>query len=466
MVDFNVQGFGSVKLNKDLVETQPYQWSTAPKYMQGITKCTPRQFMVQNIMDSDGPFTFTIPDIPNQVIDGQSIKALLMLQLETSTGVLAPNYAELSFIPDIGNGLFDSIQISINDESYTELTQEHYPYKSYVEKLLKHSDTAHKRHLASALAMPDGSKFFDSWVHYGSEAAKADKVPADKKRGNFWARSAFALGNGSKFSVVTPLHLDIFQASRYMPPGLKFNLTFHRTPPQFHILSKTADADLVAVANQEYRIKILDFRLEVNYFTLEGPLRTQALQNRQFLVPFNKVVVHRTQFPVGYTTLNFDINRGGGIMPRQLLIGMVDSKAFQGDFTMSPYIFHHYNVKEVGLKINGEHYPIEPLTMDFTENAYHFSHAYDTFLTNIGQNKHDSGCQITLENYPFGNTLFAFDLSNDKSNNYHLFPPKVGSLAVEIKLRSVFTSPLTLLVFACYNKMMTINSGEIEINDI
>lgn len=465
MVDFNVQGFGSVKLNKDLVETQPYQWFTPPKYMQGVAKCTERQFMTHSITDFDGPFQFLIPDIPNQVIDGSSLRALIQFQIEKNDGTPAERYAEVSFLPDIGNTLFESVQISINDEAYSELTQEHYPYKAYVEKLLRHSDSAHKRHLAPALAMPDNELFFKEWVHYGSEAAKADKVPADKKKNNFWARSAYVLGNGNKASISTPLHLDLFQAARYMPPGLKFNLTFNRAPAPFYILSKTEDADALVVGPQDYNIKILDFRLKVNYLALDGTLKNMISQNRRFLVPFNKVAIHRTQFPVGYTTLHFDIARGG-VLPRQLLIGMVETKAFQGDYKLSPFMFKPFEISEIGLKINGENYPLEPLTMDFTKNASHYANAYQTFLENIGQDKHDSGCQVTFENYPFGHTLFAFDLSKDKSNNYHLFPPQAGSLAVEIKLRKTFDSPITLLVFGCYNKIMVVNNGSIEINDI
>ena len=466
MADFEVSGFGSVKLNKDIVDTHPYNWSIPPKYLHGIAKTTERQFMVQNINDADGPYTFTIPDVPGQVINGASVTSLMVLQIETSGGNPAQSWNEVGICPDIGNCLFDSIQVSINDEAYTELTQEHYPYKAYIEKLLKHGAQAQQNHLATALFLPDDSNFLtNEWVAHSS-TKEAPAVPDKMKVKNFWKRSAYALGNSGKFSISTPLHLDIFQASRFMPPGLKFTLTFHRTPPKFYIMCKAdEDADALVLGTQDYRIKILDFRLEVNYVTLDGPLKSVFSENRNFMVPFNKVNVHKTQFPVGYTTLNYDVSRGG-VMPRQLVIGMVDTKAFQGDFLSSPFVFGHYNIGQIGLKINGEHHPIEPLTMDFTDNAVHYAHAYQHFLRNIGHEKRDLGCYITMENYPFGFTLFSFDLSNDRSNNYHLFEPHSGSLTVEIKLKKAFAAPITLLIFACYNKLMEINHGQIAINDI
>lgn len=465
MVEVNVSGFGGLKLNKDIVDTQPYHWFTPPKYISGIAKTTERYFNAQSVTDFDGPYQFFIPDIPNHVIDGSSIKACLQIQLETNDGKVAPPYAEVSFLPDIGNSLFESVQVAINEESYSELNQEHYPYKAYVEKLLKYSDRAHKRFLAPALAMPDSSTFLEKqWAYYKSEEAKEDKYPTEKKNTNYHMRANYVLGNGGKANIVTPLHLDLFQAARFMPPGLRFHLTFNRSSPEFYILSQAEDADALVIGNQDYRIKILDFKLKVNYLLLDGALKTAATQNKRFIVPYTKTLIHRTQFPVGYTTLHFDIARSG-VLPRQLLVGMVDSRAFQGDFKRSPFMFQHYKVSEVGLKINGENYPLEPLTMDFTANAVNYSNAYLHFLENIGQGKSDA-CQITMENYPFGHTLFAFDLSNDRNNNFHLFQPRGGSLAVEVKLRETYASPITLLVFGCYNKMLVLNNGNIDISDI
>lgn len=464
---FDVHGFGNLKNSKDLIDTQPYQWGVLPKYQVGIARTTARNFMCSNINDADGPYHFELPNIPNQVIDGSSLRAVLLLQMETTAGNPAKQWNEVGPIPDIGNTMFDSVQIAINDQAFSELSQEHYPYKAYLEKLLKYDTEAHDTNLAAANARPDNSSALSNWVDMNStenEIKVTDEVRSKNK--NFWMRSAYALMNRDcKFTIDTELHLDIFQGGRYMPPGLKFDIVFHRNRAQFYIMTQdTEDTDLTAIDTQSYRIKVVDFRLEVNYITLEGPLKTMASQLRQLTVPFNKIVVHKTQFPTGYTTLHFDICRGG-ILPRQLLIGMVDTKDFHGQYKTTPFNFRHYKISEIGLIKNGERYPLEPLTMDFNNEHLHYATAYRHFLKHTGHGE-GSKCQITMEVYPFGHTLFAFDLSKDLSNNFHLFPPENGSLSVEIKLKETYTSPITLLVLGCYSKLLTVRGGEIDIDDI
>lgn len=464
MVDayFDIHGFGNLKTTKDTVDTRRYQWSTLPKYQQGIANTTERQFLCQNVNDKDGPYYFHLPSIPNQVIDGSTLRAVLLLQVESDWGPAA-QWNELSVVPDIGNSLFESVQISINDEPYSDLTQEHYPYKAYLEKLLKYSHESHTTLLASSIAMPDSTLGLNKWKDEKSTANNPKVTPEIKQLNkNFWLRNAYVMGNTDcKFTVDTELHLDIFQGARYMPPGVKFDIVFHRSSPHFYIMCKEEN-----VANSKYRIKIIDFRLEVNYITLSPELSNDVAKMRDFTIPFGKVIVHKTQFPVGYTTLLFDICRGGGgALPRQLLIGMVDTKDFHGQYESSPYVFQHYTIKEIGLIKNGVRHPIEPLTVDFTDRQQHYARAYRHFLKNIGHGER-SDCQITMETYPHGHTLFAFDLSNDRSNNFHLFKPEKGTLSLEIKLSQPFTEPITLLVLGCYNKLLRVIDGEGIIEDI
>lgn len=455
-------GFGSLRPSRDRFDTYPYQWNVIPKPNVGIRKTTERQITAQNLSDQDGPYTFVFPNIPSQVIDGGSAMLNLTCQVctgPTNAGTKVNMFTELGVTPDVANTMFESIQIDINSESYSELGQDHYAYKAYVEKLLRYSPEANSYHLAPAVFLPDNKSFFSSWTVYNSTETLS-KVPAEKVKENFWKRTAFVLNNNdAKFSLVSELHLDIFQASRFMPPGLQFTLHFLRAPKAFYMKSK--------LANPDFWIKIIDFKIDVNYITLETPLYNSMASARTQVVPYNKVVIFKSQFPVGLTHLTFDITKSGiGILPRQLLIGMIETKAFQGDYQLSPFMFSHFKIAEIGLVKNGERHPIDPLTMDFRANKIQYSKVYQHFMRNLGLDKKQNGCHVTMETYPFGHTLFPFDLSNDRSNNFNLFPYQTGTLSVEIKLYETYEKPITLLIFACYSKALVINNGQVEINDM
>ena len=52
-------------------------------------------------------------------------------------------------------------------------------------------------------------------------------------------------------------------------------------------------------------------------------------------------------------------------LPQKIVLGLVDSRGFQGDYHLSPFNFHHFNVESVSLKKNHDKIPFNKLNLNF-----------------------------------------------------------------------------------------------------
>ncbi|GFV77970.1 uncharacterized protein F54H12.2 [Trichonephila clavipes] len=67
-----------------------------------------------------------------------------------------------------------------------------------------------------------------------------------------------------------------------------------------------------------------------------------------------------------------------GQRPKKLFVGCVDNEAFHGAFSKSPYEFKHFNLNFIGVYVDGQPVPHNPLELDFSKDQY--IRAYQTLF--------------------------------------------------------------------------------------
>ncbi|GFW84931.1 uncharacterized protein F54H12.2 [Trichonephila clavipes] len=65
-------------------------------------------------------------------------------------------------------------------------------------------------------------------------------------------------------------------------------------------------------------------------------------------------------------------------MPKKLFVGCVDNEAFHGAFSKSPYEFKHFNLNFIGVYVDGQPVPHNPLELEFSKDQY--IRAYQTLF--------------------------------------------------------------------------------------
>lgn len=449
-------GFGGKKITADDIINKATDIFLLPEYDEDIEAYNEVSFTADNLTDDNGPYRIVITANNSQYIWLSKCYLKLHLHLQRMNGV-AITYEQCFVVPNIGNSLFETIQVDINNIAVEDLTQHQNAYKSYIESVLSYNPACVDSIFAPRLMIPDEPSFYDSdtiWKNYDFEAGvDKDKRTSEEKRYAIWRRQHYLTDGfrGNMCEIVTPLSVDIFQTDRLIPPKTSISLSFKRGSANFCNISKTAI---------NYKIKIIDMKLIVPFITLNPILR---LEHEHFFssgqvasIPFQKVSCHKKQFPTGLSELSFD-NCIQGSLPKHVLVAIVKTADMDGIRSTSPFIFQHINVKKTYLRINNLFFPSEPITADFEHRRY--AEAYTQFLRNLSLDMNDHACMVDFRSYGNDYTFFAFDLSPSKSNGFLLHKPINGNLDVKMELSIALTTQMSMLVFATYDKVLRLNKN-------
>ena len=74
--------------------------------------------------------------------------------------------------------------------------------------------------------------------------------------------------------------------------------------------------------------------------------------------------------------------------------------------------------------------------------------SYQTLFTALNKFGQDQGNQISHDNYAAGYTLFAFDLTPDLENDWHVDEQKSGPMRVEIHFAEPLPHTIIIIIWA------------------
>ena len=138
------------------------------------------------------------------------------------------------------------------------------------------------------------------------------------------------------------------------------------------------------------------------------------------------------------------------------MIGLVDNEGFNGAFARNPFNFHHFNVSEIGVYLDGqESHVIKPLKPVYGDGQY--VDAYMSLFAGTGKINRDEGNYISRDEYPLGYTLYAYDLSPDLSEDDHFNLTRQGSLRILLKFAQALLRTVTVVAYAEFENIIEID---------
>ena len=144
-----------------------------------------------------------------------------------------------------------------------------------------------------------------------------------------------------------------------------------------------------------------------------------------------------------------------GVLPKQIVVGMVRTSAFVGNYHANPFDFQSFGLNRIALKVNGVRTPQEPLEPDFEKG--HIQREFVHMLMNTGKWRTEVGNSITPLNFAGGVTLFPFDLTPDSCGSFHLHAGKEGVTEVELSWAEPLDEQVTVLIFTCKDQVVTLD---------
>ncbi|GFT66045.1 uncharacterized protein F54H12.2 [Trichonephila clavipes] len=189
-------------------------------------------------------------------------------------------------------------------------------------------------------------------------------------------------------------------------------------------------------------------KVRVNPGVLIG--HAKALEKATAKYPIDRVVCKVFSIPQSSYSFIQD-NVFSGQMPKRLVLACVDSDAFNGNYKKSPFEFNHYYMNFLGVYVDDQSMPHQPLELDFEKDNY--IRAYQNLFLQ------SEGLYLSRTEFPKGYALYLFDLSPDLCDGEHFNLIKHSNLRIELKFNiyKVLEQTISLIVFAEFESLIEIN---------
>ncbi|XP_024943664.1 uncharacterized protein F54H12.2-like [Cephus cinctus] len=149
-----------------------------------------------------------------------------------------------------------------------------------------------------------------------------------------------------------------------------------------------------------------------------------------------------------------------GQLPKRIIIGFVDNKAFNGNYQLNPFNFKNYRINFLSLYVDGVQVPSKALQTDFGKSGLYVD-AYHTLFSGTGIHFLNEGNSISRNAYAGGYCLFVFDLTPDLSanSNTHWNLIKHGSVRIEVRFDEPLATTVNCIVYAEYDNVLEIDAS-------
>lgn len=384
-----------------------------------------------NALSDSGPFEFTIHS------EGSDYTYLPLTRLEgeievvkTADGTAITDAELIAPVNLFPNSLFRQIECEINNQQISDLSTATYAYKSFIETHLSYGDDAKNTHLKCEMYKKDT---------VGKENTFTLEVPSFKNGVEIFKK------RNIYFSSI--IHLDFFQCQRYLLPGCTIKLKFIRNDDTFSLLG----------ANRSAVIKIKNLNLTVRRITLDQNIH-DAIEKRlekspaQYPIVQSKIKTFLINSGIGNITIPNIIR---GTLPRSLIFGFVDSKAFDGNVDANPFCFSNMGIKYFNLKINGEPVVGNVFQPDFETSKC--IREYRWFMDNCGILHENETNGITFEEFKSNTCFWVFDLSPDLCNSFHRHESNTGYIDLDIAFKANLTNNITMIAYSSFNELVLID---------
>lgn len=391
-------------------------------------------------LTDDSPIEFVIPGQGDEYIDLAHTMLSMRVKIEVPD-IKQDEAIKVGPVNNLLHSMFNQVDVFLNQKLVSPPNNA-YAYRAYIETLLNYGPAAKSSHLSSVL-----------W--YNDTAGKMDDT-ADGNVGLVNRRTI--LGKNKMVDLLGHLHCDIFNQERFLLNGVEMRLRLVRTNNAFCLMSSSKDCT----------IRITEASLLVRRVKIAPGIllaHARALSKSTAKYPLTRVEVKAISLHAGVHGDTLD-NVILGQLPKRIIVGFVDNKAFNGDRAMNPFNFQNYDINYLSLYADGLQIPSKPLQTDFTA-ADMYVDAYHTLFSGTGIHFLNEGNCISRSAYPWGNCLFAFDLTPDLSANSstHWNLVRHGSVRIEVRFGEALTSTINCIVYAEYDNVLEIDSSRQVIVD-
>ena len=385
-----------------------------------------------------GPIEFYLPGDGEQYLDLNNIQLYVRACIVNPDGTNLGNDVHPGPVNLWLHSLFEEVDITLGDNVLTTASNT-YPYRAYLETLLNHTEEAKKTQLSMAIWEKDTPERMDE----PSSQAGVHRNKGLVRRGIYTAGSAAV-------EMIGRLHCDIFVQERLLLNQVPLKIRLVRSKDSFSVMSPD---------NELYKVALREVFLLARRVDISPSIRIaheKALKIGPAKYPVKRVECKYFSIPQGNTTANQE-NLFSGQTPTRVIIGCIDSDAFNGSYTKNPFNFQHKTLSMAALRIGGVKDTIKPLEPVYPNQSLL---SYLTLFTGTGKWGKDLGCGVNRDDYANGYCLYAWDLNADLSGGEdHFQLMRNSNVRLELKFRTALANPTIVIVYAEFENMIMVDAN-------
>ena len=389
-----------------------------------------------------GPLQFNITNPVNAYIDLAQCHLRVCLKITREDGTdttVADDH--VSTVNNSLHSLFREVRVQLG-HNQLEITPSMgtYPYRAYLETLLSYGDAAKSTHLRCM-----------GW--YNDQAGKMDDhdPTPDEANTGLKARSAVVVPTRD-VELTGRLHCDIFLQERYLIDGVPMKLELLRSPDDFYLMCDNGSVYRTQITKAEFYVRQVHIAPEVREKHLEA-------LNAGITVKYPMTRVHVTAHDIPRDGRDFHKDQlVGGQLPKRVVLSLVENQAFVGHKEKNPYHLKHYNVTSIKLKLNGQEVHGTEMKSNFAEHTNELKQLYMDLFRNTGHLWREHPCNLTLEEFMNGFTVWVIDLTADlAADEEHHYPRQTGKLGLEMQFSQALPHPVTLICYEEYENVLELD---------
>jgi len=155
-------------------------------------------------------------------------------------------------------------------------------------------------------------------------------------------------------------------------------------------------------------------------------------------------------------------------VPDRMIVGLVDSRAFNGDYARDPFCFQKFGLSSIKQIVKGEEYLYETLELVGNDSSKDLL-GYFRFLLASGAWCKLKGNMVRKGDWGQnkGCNLFMYDnVANGCADSKNLNPKQSGDLQLKLDFRAAPGNNITVIVFGEFENLMEVDGNGAVLYDI
>jgi len=282
----------------------------------------------QSVLADGAPVEFNICEEGEYYINLSNLFLYARASIVKENGENLNEDSEIAPVSNFLHSLWSQIVLSLNNTLVSH-SNNSYPYRAYLETLLRYGPAAKNSQLSANLWLEDTTDHFDTLGVANAGYTKCKDLTA----------------NSSEVDMMGKLHLDMCFQQRHLINGVDVKLPLICAKDTFCL-----------VGDGQYKVKLKDVAVFCRKVRPSDAVRLahiKALQKSTAKYPLQRVEVKSFTLPrcnLNWTTESVFL----GQLPKRLIVGFMDNDAYNGSFRKNPFNFKHYNINYLWLVKDGE----------------------------------------------------------------------------------------------------------------